>query len=182
MLRLAFITARKRLGTFAGAFLALAGSSVLVMAGGMLLESALRSHPPVSRYAAAVAVVAGHQEVGPDHDVILGEPVRVSTSLVGRLAAVPGVRAAIADSAVPARLGTRDVQTHGWSSRRLAPYRVVAGRAPMHPGEVVTTFPMKLGTHLRSGFGRHGGHVQDRWRLTRGPRLNRSAGDLPHRR
>ena len=149
MLRLAFITARKRLGTFAGAFLALAGSSVLVMAGGMLLESALRSHPPVSRYAAAVAVVAGHQEVGPDHDVILGEPVRVSTSLVGRLAAVPGVRAAIADSAVPARLGTRDVQAHGWSSGRLAPYRVVAGRPPLHPGEVVTTFPVQLGTHLR---------------------------------
>jgi putative ABC transport system permease protein len=149
MLRLAFMTARKRLGTFAGAFLALAGSSVLVMAGGMLLESALRSHPPVSRYAAAAAVVAGHQDVGPDHDVILGEPARISASLVGRLAAVPGVRAAIADSSVPARLGTRDVQAHGWSSGRLAPYRVVAGRPPAHPDEVVTTFPVGLGAHLR---------------------------------
>jgi putative ABC transport system permease protein len=149
MLRLAFITARKRLGTFAGAFLALAGSSVLVMAGGMLLESALRSHPPVTRYAAAAVVVAGQQDVGPDHDVILGEPVRVSTSLVSRLAAMPGVRAAIADSSVPARLGTRAVQAHGWSSGRLAPYRVVAGRRPAHPDEVVTTFPAGLGAHLR---------------------------------
>ena len=44
MLRLAILTARKRLGTYVGAFLALFGSAVLVMAGGMLLESALRSH------------------------------------------------------------------------------------------------------------------------------------------
>jgi hypothetical protein len=44
MLRLAILTARKRLGTYVGAFLALFGSAVLVMAGGMLLDSALRSH------------------------------------------------------------------------------------------------------------------------------------------
>ena len=75
MLRLAILTARKRLGTFLGAFLALAGSAVLVTAGGMLLDAALRSHPPVTRYAAAAAVVAGRQNVGPDHDVILGEPI-----------------------------------------------------------------------------------------------------------
>jgi putative ABC transport system permease protein len=149
MLRLAILTARKRLGTFAGAFLALAGSAVLVMAGGMLLESALRSHPPVTRYAAAAAVVTGHQDVGPDHDVILGEPVRVDESLVRRVAAVPGVRAAIADSSVPARLGARGVQAHGWSSARLGPYRLVAGRAPAGPEEVVTTFPARLGAHVR---------------------------------
>ena len=87
MLRLAILTARKRLGTYVGAFLALFCSAVLVMAGGMLLESALRSHAPVTRYAAAAAVVTGHQDVGPDHDVILGEPVRISSALVGRLAA-----------------------------------------------------------------------------------------------
>ena len=36
----------------------------LVMAGGMPLEAALRSHPPVERYAAAAAVVTGQQIVG----------------------------------------------------------------------------------------------------------------------
>jgi len=65
MLRLAIITARKRLGTYVGAFLALFGSAILVMAGGMLLKSALQSHAPVTRYAAAAAVVTGHQDVGP---------------------------------------------------------------------------------------------------------------------
>src|SRR3954469_23058898 len=139
MLRLAIITARKRLGTYVGAFLALFGSAILVMAGGMLLESALQSHPPVTRYAAAAAVVTGHQDVGPDHDVILGEPVRISSALVARLAAVPGVQAAIADVAVPARFGAHNVQAHGWSSAQLAPYRLVAGRSPAGPNEVVTT-------------------------------------------
>src|SRR3954451_18911583 len=149
MLRLAILTARKRLGTYVGAFLALFGSAVLVMAGGMLLQSALRNHPPVTRYAAADAVVTGHQDVGPDHDVILGEPARISSTLVRRLAAVPGVRAAIADDAVPGHLGSNDVQGHGWSSAQLAPYHLVAGRRPATANEVVTTFPSHLGPRER---------------------------------
>src|SRR4051812_15048067 len=149
MLRLAILTARKRLGTYVGAFLALFGSAVLVMAGGMLLESALRKQAPVTRYAAAAAVVTGHQDVGPDHDVILAEPVRVGSVLVGRLAAVPGVRAAIGDDAVPARLGARDALAHGWSSAPLAPYRLVAGRPPASANEVVTTFSSHLGARER---------------------------------
>src|SRR3954453_18562483 len=130
MLALAILTARKRLGTYVGAFLALFGSAVLVMAGGMLLQSALRSQAPVTRYAAADAVVTGHQDVGPDHDVILGEPVRISSALVRRLAAVPGVRVAIAHNAVPGRIGAQDVQAQCWSSAHLAPSRLVAGPPP----------------------------------------------------
>src|SRR5438045_6930875 len=119
------------------------------MAGGMLLKSALQSHAPVTRYAAAAAVITGHQDVGPDHDVILGEPARISSALVHRLAAVPGVRAAIADDAVPGRLGAHDVQAHGWSSAQLAPYRLVAGRRPAGVDEVVTTFSSHLGARER---------------------------------
>src|SRR5437762_10167491 len=130
MLRLAIITARKRLGTYVGAFLALFGSALLVMAGGMLLKSALQSHAPVTRYAAAAAVVTGHQGVGPDHDVILGEPVRINSALVGRLAGVPGVRAAIADDAGPRRLGAPDVQAHGWGRPPPAPYPPLPRRRP----------------------------------------------------
>ena len=115
----------------------------------MLLESALQNRAPVTRYAAAAAVVTGHQDVGPDHDVILGEPARISSDLVRRLAAVPRVRAAIADDAVPARLGAHDVQAHGWSSAQLAPYRLVAGRPPADVNEVVTTFPSHLGARER---------------------------------
>src|SRR4051794_14619836 len=149
MLRIAVLTARKRLGTFAGALVAFAMSAVLVMAGGMLLLAALDNHPPVERYAATAAVVAGHQDVGPDHDVILSERARLDEALVARLAAVPGVRAAIGDVSVPARLGGRSGKAHGWSSAALTPYRLTAGRAPAGPGEVVTGYRSRLGAQLR---------------------------------
>ena len=149
MLRLALLSARGRLGTFAGAFVALAASSALVMAGGMPFQSALRNHPPVERYAGAAAVVTGQQIVGVDHDVPLGERARVDSALAARLTAVPGVRAAVADVSVPARLGSRDSVAHGWSSAPLTPYVLNAGRAPAGPGEAVTGYRARLGTRER---------------------------------
>jgi putative ABC transport system permease protein len=149
VLRLAVLSARGRLGTFAGALVALIASSALVMAGGMPLESALRTHPPVERYAAAAAVVTGQQNVGSDHDVPLGERARVGSALATRLAAVPGVRAAIGDVSVPARLGGRATVAHGWGSAALTPYVLSAGRPPARPGEAVTGYPAALGARLR---------------------------------
>src|SRR6516162_7401087 len=97
MLRLAFLNGRGRLATFTGALIALAASAVLTVAWGMQLESILRAQAPVERYAAAAAVVTGPQKAGPDHDVMLTERARVNTDLAARLAALPGVRAAIGD-------------------------------------------------------------------------------------
>src|SRR4051812_29016167 len=148
MLRIAIHSARGRLGTFAGALIALIASSVLVMAGGMTLESALRTHPPVERYAAAAAVVTGQQVVGSEDDVPLAERARVSSALVPRLAAVPGVRAAVADVSVPAPLGARTGEAHGWSGAALTPYVLKSGRAPAGPDEVVTGYRAALGSHL----------------------------------
>jgi putative ABC transport system permease protein len=149
MLRLALFSARGRVGTFAGAFVALTASSALVMAGAMPFESALRTQPPVERYSGAAAVVTGEQIVGADHDIPLGERARVSSALVERLAAVPGVRAAVADVSAPARLGGRDSRAHGWSSAALTPYVLTAGRPPAGPDEVVTGYPARVGTQLR---------------------------------
>jgi putative ABC transport system permease protein len=149
MLRLALLSGRGRLGTFTGALVALTVSAMLVVAGGMPLESALRTHPPVERYAAATAVVTGQQIVGADHDVPLGERARVSSALAARLAAVPGVRAAISDVSAPARLGGRDTAAHGWSSAALTPYVLTAGRPPAAPDEAVTGYPAALGARLR---------------------------------
>jgi putative ABC transport system permease protein len=149
MLRLALLSARGRVGTFTGALVALIASSMLVVAGGMAFESALRTHPPVERYAAAAAVVSGRQVIGTEDRVALGERARVDSGLAARLAGVPGVRAAIADVSVPARLGPRDSAAHGWSSAALTPYRLSAGRAPAGPGEVVTGYGAKLGARLR---------------------------------
>src|SRR3954447_24504660 len=137
MLRLALSSIRSRLGTFSGALLAVFSSAVLVMAGGMMLEAALRNHPPVERYAAATAVVTGRREVG-WKNVVLGERARVTAALAGSLAAVPGVRAAIPDVAVPVWLGGHATVAHGWSTAALAPYALRAGRAPARTGELVT--------------------------------------------
>ncbi len=149
MLRLALLSGRGRVSTFTGALIALIASSALVMAGGMPLLAALRTHPPVERYAAAAAVVTGRQIVGKDHDVPLGERARVDAALRSRLAAVAGVRAAIADVSVPARLGGRDAVAHGWSSAALTPYVLSAGRVPAAPGEVVTGYRAAVGAKLR---------------------------------
>ena len=143
MLRLAILSARGRLGTFTGALSPSPPSSVLAMAWGMQLESILRTHPPVERYAGAAAVVTGQQNVGADHDVPLSERARVSSALTARLAAVPGVRAAIGDVSVPARLGDRAAVAHGWGSAALTPYVLSAGRAPARPDEVVTGYPRR---------------------------------------
>src|SRR3954463_6744768 len=148
MLRLALLSGRGRLGTFTGALVALIASSALVMAGGMPLEAALRTHPPVERYDGAAAVVTGQQIVGADHDVPLGERARVATALTSRLASVPGVRAAIGDVSEPVRLGDREAVAHGWGSARLTPYVLSAGRAPARPGEVVAGYGTALGARL----------------------------------
>jgi putative ABC transport system permease protein len=148
MLRLAILSARGRLGTFTGALVALIASATLVMAGAMPFESALRTQPPVERYAATAAVVTGQQIVGADHDVPLGERARVDSGLAARLATVPGVKAAIADVSAPAQLAGRATVAHGWGSAVLTPYVLSAGRAPAAPGEVVTGSWAKLGARL----------------------------------
>jgi putative ABC transport system permease protein len=148
MLRLAILSARGRLGTFTGALVALFAAAALSMAWGMQLESIVRTHAPVERYAAAAVVVTGQQRVGTGHGVLLGERARVSSALAARLAAVPGVKAAIGDVSVPAWLGGRAVVAHGWSSAALAPYALIAGRPPAGPGEVVTSYRAALGARV----------------------------------
>ena len=181
MLRLALLSGRGRLGTFTGALVALIAASVLVMACGMPFESALRAHPPVERYAGAAAVVTGQQIVGADHDVPLGERARVSSALATRLAAVPGVRAAIGDVSVPARLGGRDAVAHGWGSAALTPYVLTAGRPPAGPDEVVAGYRAARRAAAprvhRSRPHGHGGR-----RRAAAPPRPAADGDLPDRR
>src|ERR671933_2784494 len=148
MFRLAVLPARGRFGTFTGALVALIAASVLATAWGMQLESILRAQPPVERYAGAAAVVTGQQTVGADHDVLLSERARVSDGLTARLAAVPGVKAAVGDVSVPVRLGARDAVAHGWGSAALTPYVLRAGRPPTRPGEVVAGYRARLGARL----------------------------------
>src|SRR3954451_2678077 len=153
MLSVALQGLRGRKGPFAGAFIALAVAAALVMACGTLLQAGVRSTPPVERYAGAPIVVTGLQKarvnVGSQNEdgVALFERARVPGSLVAQIAAVPGVRSAIADISVPAQLrgpvGTIDGPTghpialHPWASAALTPYALQSGRPPAGPHEVV---------------------------------------------
>ena len=175
------LTARGRLGTFTGALIALAASAVLAMACGMLLESALRTHPPVERYAAAAAVVTGQQNVGTDHDVPLGERARVSAALAARLAAVPASGPRSPTSRCPPGSPAGPPYAHGWRSAALTPYVLTAGRAPAGPGEVVTGYRATLGARLASPP-RSAARTVTVVGIARPRTRSRNSGDLPHRR
>src|SRR6266566_9462098 len=107
MLRLAVLSARGRSGAFTGALVALFAAAVLSMAWGMQLESILRTHAPVERYAAATAVVTGQQKAGADHDVLLGERAR---ELRARCAAGGRARSPYGDRR---RVGARRTRRQG---------------------------------------------------------------------
>src|SRR5262249_52732828 len=134
MLRLAVLTARGRTGAFTGALIALFAAAVLSMAWGMQLESILRTHAPVERYAAAAAVVTGQQSVGRGDKVLLTERARLSSALVARLAAVPGVRSAVGDVSVPAELGGTAAVAHGWAGGRATAHPRARGAPPRGAG------------------------------------------------
>ena len=72
----------------------------------------------------------------------------MSSALATPLAALPGVRAAVADVSVPVALGGRPAVAHGWSSAALTPYVLTAGRAPARPDEVVTGHRARLGARI----------------------------------
>ncbi|WP_328649961.1 FtsX-like permease family protein [Amycolatopsis sp. NBC_00348] len=150
MLTLALQTIRTRIGGFAGAFIAILCGAALVAACGILMESGLRAGVPTQRYAATAVVVGGTQSVRPPGADALsseqvGEQATVPADLAGRLAAVPGVRAAVAEQSFPAQVVTRDGQVltgvpslgHNWDAAVLAPFTLSAGRAPATDGEVV---------------------------------------------
>ncbi|MWA06564.1 FtsX-like permease family protein [Actinomadura sp. LD22] len=135
-------------GAFAGVFAALLFAAVLVGACGVLLESALRAHAPVDRYAAADAVVTGPQKVsqrmkrvGDDPETQsrpVAERARVPVAAAGPLRSVPGVRAVVADVSFPVLTSTGFAAAgHGWESAALRPYELSEGRAPQRSDEVV---------------------------------------------
>ena len=150
MLDLAWQTIRSRLGGFAGAFIAILCGTALVAACGILMESGLRAGVPTQRYADAAVVVGGERSVQPPGADALsaeqvGEEPSVPAALAGRIAAVPGVRAAVAEQSFPAHVVTGDGQVlggaqswgHNWDAAVLAPFRLSAGAAPAAPDEVV---------------------------------------------
>ncbi|MEU1729110.1 ABC transporter permease [Nonomuraea sp. NPDC005692] len=129
----------------AGAFAALFAASALLTACGLILQSGLAAGVQAERYAAADVVVSGPDSVrvtigGESETEPLTEPTTLPSALLERVAAVPGVRAAVPDRGFPVDLvsggGSPAATGHGWSTAPLAPFTLAAGHAP-GPGQVV---------------------------------------------
>ncbi|MFB7496697.1 FtsX-like permease family protein [Streptomyces sp. NPDC056161] len=145
--------------SFAGTFLALLMSALVVSACGILLETSLRATVPPERYAMAPVVVAADQYVrvatgsGEDREeeaTPLPDTARVDTGLAARAAEAQGAATAVADFTFPVRAahegagtGARELPVeggvltaHGWGSHTFTGTALTTGSAPRE-GEVV---------------------------------------------
>ncbi|MEH1165469.1 FtsX-like permease family protein [Micromonospora sp. CPCC 205539] len=142
----------------ASAFVAVAIGVALVAAATLLLAS---GRPQVPDRLAQAAVVVQSPEAGASADEFM--PTRpwsaiAAAELVGRLAGLPDVVAAVPDRTFyaqplvdgrPSAADTRREdarQGHGWSSARLGGLRLTAGEPPRRPGEVVVDRALGLRT------------------------------------
>ena len=157
MFSLAIDTIRARRGGFVAAFVALFCGAVVITAGGVLLESGLRSGVPAERYAAADVVVGGkqvHTETG-GPATPFAERVTLPAAVADRIGRVPGVRMAVPERSVEVTVVSAEtrvpVYAHGWSSARLAPFTLTAGRQPKAPGEAVLDTALAARAGLSTG-------------------------------
>ncbi|MCE0444895.1 hypothetical protein LT493_05235 [Streptomyces tricolor] len=135
MWRLALRTLKFRRTSFVATFLAMFLGAAIVIGCGGLMETGVRMAADPQRLREAPIVVTGEQT----HDsTALTERHRIDPGLVGRVAEVRGVRAAVGDVSVPATVlkdgkpvtGKADSYGHGWASARLTPYTLAAGSPP----------------------------------------------------
>ncbi|MEU8573710.1 FtsX-like permease family protein [Streptomyces asoensis] len=150
MFRTAMRMAGHRITALIAVACAVLGGTALVTATGVLAESGLRSRLPAGRLAGADVVIAADQEFRAPGELptALVERRRIPSRLVGELAGLPGVTAAVGDISFPAALldargrvvpaGDPRAAGHGWSSTRLAGAAGahVDGSAPAGAGEV----------------------------------------------
>ncbi|WLQ34320.1 FtsX-like permease family protein [Streptomyces castrisilvae] len=143
--------------SFAGTFLALLMSALIVSACGILLETSLRASVPPERYAAAPVVAAADQNeyvvTGSGEDLEkeatpLPDTARMDAGLAAKAAEAPGAAAAVADFTFPvhapgAGSGAREphvpggvLTAHGWGAHTFTGTSLTDGSAPRE-GEVV---------------------------------------------
>ncbi|NGN64751.1 FtsX-like permease family protein [Streptomyces sp. A7024] len=142
---LARAAVRFKPASFAGTFIALMMSALIVTACGILLETGLRASVPAERYAKAPVVAAADQYKyvvtgsGEDREkeaVPLPDTARVDAGLAAKAAQAPGAKAAVADFTFPVRTGDGSLTAHGWGSHAFTGSALTNGSAP-GAGEVV---------------------------------------------
>ena len=147
MLRISLQTLRARRGSLAGAFIAIWLAVTLAYATGLLMDAAL-SPPGPGRFAAADAVVQADPSIETEN--VIPSP-RLDADLVKRFdGAVGDISFAVgAWDAQGRRLSGDPLHAHGWASAPLTPYRLISGRAPTGPREVVLDERLAAGERVR---------------------------------
>ncbi|MFD3485572.1 FtsX-like permease family protein [Streptomyces sp. NPDC058665] len=156
---LARAAVRFKPASFAGTFVALLMSALIVTACGVLLETSMRASVPPERYEKAPVVAAADQYVrvatgsGEDREeeaTPLPDTARLDAGLAAKAAEAPGVATAVPDFTFAVRTadggagsGTRELPVeggvltgHGWGSHAFTGTALTSGSAPRE-GEVV---------------------------------------------
>ncbi|MEV5910188.1 FtsX-like permease family protein [Streptomyces chartreusis] len=142
---LARAAVRFKPASFAGTFVALMMSALIVSACGILLETGVRASVPPERYAKAPVVAAADQyarfvtgsgDSRSESADPLPDTARVAAALADKVARVSGVEAAVPDFTFPVRQGDGVLTGHGWGSHAFTGAVLTSGGAP-RAGEVV---------------------------------------------
>nr|WP_107910615.1 FtsX-like permease family protein [Streptomyces chartreusis] len=142
---LARAAVRFKPASFAGTFVALMMSALIVSACGILLETGVRASVPPERYAKAPVVAAADQyarfvtgsgDSRSESADPLPDTARVDAALADKVARVRGVEAAVPDFTFPVRQGDGVLTGHGWGSHAFTGAVLTSGVAP-RAGEVV---------------------------------------------
>ncbi|MBT1093212.1 FtsX-like permease family protein [Streptomyces sp. Tu102] len=142
---LARAAVRFKPASFAGTFVALMMSALIVSACGILLETGVRASLPPERYAKAPVVAAadqyarfvtGNGDSRSESADPLPDTARVDAALADKVARVHGVEAAVPDFTFPVRQGDGVLTGHGWGSHAFTGAVLTSGVAP-RTGEVV---------------------------------------------
>lgn len=143
MFGLAIGTLRERWPALLGTFAAVAlGAALIISAVEVATEFGHAVPKGPQRYRAAPTVLAA--ATAPDGRISsdpLAQRRALDPGLVAATAAEPGVRRTVVDRTIAVRLPKLGAELVGrpWSARLMAPYRLVAGRAPAAPGELAAT-------------------------------------------
>ncbi|MEU6854873.1 FtsX-like permease family protein [Actinacidiphila alni] len=157
---LARASVRFRPASFAGTFIALLFAAAVVTACGSMLQTGITAHVKPVRYAHTPVVVAadpsahirtGHGDDADTETASLPEQPRVDTALADRIAGVPGVAAAVPDTAFPVQSAALPQLTgRDAAARAIDGAAVVQGRAP-GTGEVALPAATARAAHLGVG-------------------------------
>jgi len=151
ILGLAARSVRHQPAAFAASFLTLALCAFLVTVCGGVFETGLTADIPPQRLLTAPVVVTGVQDY---LGTALPERNRLAPGLASEIAAVPGVARTVPDVSFPVTVlsaGQADgppVDGYDWSAAQLTPYRLISGRAPTGPGDVVLDAHLADSLHL----------------------------------